>query len=552
MVCSSDTADKIKGECRLMKKTISLFLAALMIFSLFVPVSAVSVKTRAKYPMIYFRGNSETIYDEDGNAVYDFEVEGDTIKQMAKKILPYFAKGYITNDFDEYYKVFAEEMTKLYDKCILDGDGNPRYGTGISEEQKKNNIIEMNTNYANSAGTFNINSYDFANDWRLDPLTTVDEVDKYINGVLKVTGKDKVCLVCKCLGGDLILAYLAKYGTEKIHSVCFGSTVAFGGDLANDPFSGHLSIDGDNLDRFASDTFLSKLLPNFDEVVYEFIKQTVSLANAAGIADGASDAFMKLLYNKLYKGLVPALATATYGTWPGYWTMVTADRYEEAKHFVFGDESSEKYQQYAGLIKKLDNYDKLVRQRIPELLKNAEADGVNICIVSKYGFQMPPVIEAADEQGDVWTTTRYSSLGATVSKTGTTLSDEYIESRKALGLGKYISPDKQIDASTCVFPEYTWFIKGAIHDDWTKEEDRIIITVCDSDERVTVDNLDNRPQFLVYDRSTDRVSPMTEDNCHTETYEVDPGPKHRLLSFLTAFFRWLKAAFDFSKHLSSK
>ena len=535
-----------------MKKVISVLLAALMLFGLFVPASAVSVKTRAQYPMIYFRGNSETIYDSEGNAVYDFDVDGDTIKQMAKKILPYFAKAYLTNDFDEYYKVFAEEMTKLYDKCILDGDGNPRYGTGISEDQKKANIREMNTDYSDGNGTFSINNYDFANDWRLDPLSTVDEVEKYIDGVLKVTGKDKVCLICKCLGGDLILAYLAKYGTEKIHAVCFGSTVAFGGDLANDPFSGHLSITGDNLDRFASDKFLSKLLPNFDKVVYEFIKETVSLANAAGIADGASDAFMKLLYKKLYKGLVPALATATYGTWPGYWTMVTADRYEETKNFVFGDEESEKYQQYAGLIKKLDNYDKLVRQRIPELLKNAEADGVNICIVSKYGFQMPPVIEAADEQGDVWTTTRYSSLGATVSKIGTTLSDEYIESRKALGFEKYISPDKQIDASTCVFPEYTWFIKGAIHDDWTKEEDRIILSVCDSNERVTVDNLDGRPQFLVYDRENDSVSPMTEENCKTETYEVNPGPKHRLLSFLTAFFRWLKAAFDLAKQLMSK
>lgn len=174
---------------------------------------------------------------------------------------------------------------------------------------------------------------------------------------------------------------------------------------------------------------------------------------------------MKLLYNRLYEGLVPALATSTCGTRSGYWTMITSDRYEEAKTFVFGDKDSEKYQHYAGLIEKLDNYGKQVRQCIPELLKSAEADGINICIVFKYGFQMPPVIESRFEQGDVWTTTRYSSLGATVSRIGTTLSDEYIESRKALGFEKYISPDKQIDASTCLFPEYTWFIKGAIHDD---------------------------------------------------------------------------------------
>lgn len=532
-----------------MKKVISLLLAAIMIFSLFIPVSAVSLETvGSKYPIVYFRGNSEDIVDENGNVVYDFDVDGEQIKQMAKEVLPHFAMGYATGNFDEYYKVFGEEMAKLYDRCLLDGNGDPKYGTGISEVQKQANNREMNTNYADSSGKYNINRYDFANDWRLDPLKTVDDVEKYIDGILKVTGKDKVSLACKCLGGDLILAYLAKYGTKKVHAVCFGSTVAFGSDLVNDTFSGHLKFDNDSINRFTNDGFFEKIMKNSDKAVFNFIKETIDLANATGILGSATDAFTTALYNKLYAGLVPALATSTYATWPGYWTMVTADRYEETKAFVFGGEESEKYKEYAGLIAKLDNYDKEVRQRIPELLKSAEADGVNICIVSKYGFQMPPVIESSDEQGDVWATTRFSSLGATVAKIGTTFTDEYIESRKALGFEKYISPDKQIDASTCLFPEYTWFIKGAIHDDWTKEEDRIILTVSSSDERITVNNLDGRPQFLVYDRDNDTVYPMTEDNCNTESYEIDKKPDtkgSKLFNALLTLFKWLQTAIEF-------
>ena len=535
-----------------MKKMFSLLLALLMVFSLFIPASAASLTDRSQYPIIYFRGNSEDIVDEDGNVVYDFDVDGETIKQMAKKILPYFAKGYLTNNFDEYYKVFGEEMAKLYEKCLLDGNGDPQYGTGISEQQKQSNIREMNSNYVEWNGKFNINSYDFANDWRLDPLATVKDVKVYIDGVLKATGKDKVTLACKCLGGDLILAYLATYGTEKIHAVCFGSTVAFGGDLANDMFCGRMKVDGESLTRFVNDEYVAKMLGKNNRVVYEFLTETMNLAEATGVADFGTEAFMKLLYNKLYEGLVPALATSTYGTWPGYWTMITADRYEEAKNFIFGDKDGEKYQYYAGLIEKLDNYDEKVRQRIPELLKSAEADGVNICIVSKYGFQMPPVIESRFEQGDVWTTTRYSSLGATVSRIGTTLSDEYIESRKALGLEKYISPDKQIDASTCLFPEYTWFIKNAIHDDWTKEEDKILISASDSNERVTVDNLEGRPQFLVYNREDKTVSPMTEENCNTEAYEVDAKPKNVFLNMLTSLFKWLKTVVEFLSSLAKK
>ncbi len=535
-------------------KIISVVLSIIMVVMLAVPAFAAPQLLTSKYPIVYFRGNSESIIDEDGNVVYDFDVDGETIAAIAKKVLPLLATGMITNDFDEYYKVFGEEMAKVYDKVMLDQDGNPRYGTGITQEQKDRNKWEMSTDRGKN-GRYTINYYDFANDWRLDPLATVDDVKEYIDGILKVTGKDKVCLACKCLGGDLILAYLAKYGTENIHAVCFGSTVAFGGNLANDTFSGHMNVDPDELTRFVNDDYIRKELPDEYKVIYEFINKTMELANATGITKGLTDAFMKTLYAKLYKGLVHSLATSTYATWPGYWTMVSADRYAEARDLVFGPIGSEKRTYYAGLVEKLDNYDVQVRQRIPELLKMAEADGVNICIVSKYGFQMPPVLESADEQGDVWVTTGFSSLGATSSKIGKTLPEDYRQSRIDAGYEKYLSPDNQIDASTCVFPEYTWFIKGAVHNDWSIEEDNIITRVCDSDVQLTVDTMEGKPQFLVYDRATDTVAPMTKDNCNTETYEVDapkPSKKQNIFNTLKIFFEWLKQAFSFLTSIFKK
>ena len=58
-----------------MKKLISVLLAAIMVFGLFVPVSAVELSTRSQYPIVYFRGNSKDIIDEGGNVIYDFDVE---------------------------------------------------------------------------------------------------------------------------------------------------------------------------------------------------------------------------------------------------------------------------------------------------------------------------------------------------------------------------------------------------------------------------------------------------------------------------------------------
>ncbi len=519
-----------------MKKIISLLLAIVMVVAC-IPLTASAEAVKTNYPTIYFRGNSEKIYDEDGNQVYDLDFDTSLLPDMVKKIVPYLAIGFATDNFDKYYKVFGEEMAKVYDRCMLDENGDPKYGTGIHPSEKTNNYNRSHTN-AESGGGYNFDFYLFANDWRLDPFEVVDELDEYINNVLEVTGKDKVNLMCKCLGGDHILTYLAKYGTSKINAVGFGSTVVFGGDICSDPFSGKMIITPESIERFVDDDFVGDLVPEGFEIAMQLIKDSVSLARATGVLGFVSDAFMEKLYKRLYKGLVPELVLATYGTWPGYWTMVAPEDYDDAMNIVFGAEGSEKYEKYKGLIEKLDNYDKQVRQRIPELLKNAEADGVKIAIVSKYGHQMLPYLESAVEQGDVWVTAKHSSLGATVSKIGTTLSDSYITERVNQGLGKYISPDRQVDASTCLFPDNTWFIKNALHNDWTREEDRILVSVFNTDG-ATVESFERFPQFLVYDRTADTVSPMTAENSNTENYEVDAGHKSKF-DTLFVFFKWLR------------
>lgn len=522
-----------------MKKAISILLAIILLMSAF-PLCALAGRYfYLDYPTVYFRGNSESIYDENGTQVYDFDFDTALLPDMLKAVMPSLAKGYLTNDFNDYYDAFELELSKLYDRCQLDGNGNPKYGTGISQEHKERNEIRSKSNYF-SNGVCDYEAYVYYYDWRLDPLETADLIAQYIDSVLQATGKDKVNLICKCLGGNLILSYLAKYGTEKVNAIGFGSTVAFGCDLIDDIYAGDVVVDPEAANRFVNDDFITEMYPEDFVIPFEIASETVDLATRTGILGFTKDTISYIFYKQVYKGLVPAMIRSSYGTWPGYWAMVTADRYESTRDFIFDEEHKSNY---SGLIEKLDNYDKLVRQRIPEILKNAEADGVKIAIVSKYGSQMPPVIKSADEQGDVWTTTRYSSLGAKVSKTGTTLSPEYIEERKALGYGKYISPDNQVDASTCLFPDYTWFIKGAVHNDWTDEENAILCNVFASKTQLTVDTMTNYPQFLVYHRETDTTSPMTKENCDNESFPVDEE-KPSFLDTVRLWFKWIKDVFN--------
>ena len=539
-----------------MKKLISILLTLVLILSV-LPMAIQAHAEEVKdfdLPTIFFRGNGEDIVDEDGNVVYDFDVTTEQIKALAAKVLPELAVAMLAEKkagpaaYDNYYKTFGEELGKLYERCQLDGNGNPKYGTGISAHNQADNEARRHENVADRNGKYGHMDYQFNNDWRLDPFDTVDAIDAYIDDVLKATGKQKVNLLCTCLGGDLVLAYIAKHGTKKINGIGFEQTVAFGAELIDETFSGHINLDPNAIQRFVQDDFLRKEMAGLGDLLFTFLNETVALLQDGGVLQGATDLFMDKLYDKLYEGLVPELVLATYGTWPGYWTMVTADHYASTRDFIFGHPGSEKYEKYKGLIAKLDHYDAAVRQRIPALLQQAKADGHPVAISVYYGEQMPPILESADEQGDVWTTVRYASLGATAAKIGNTLSDDYIADRTAKGCGAYISPDKIIDASTGLFPDTTWFVKGAIHNDKDVGIHRVFSPVFNSNATVQTSAL---PQFLVHNRTDLTLSPMTEDNMTTEKFDTS-APKtglfDRLYNFLKHLLSWFSTLFNLIKN----
>ena len=147
---------------------------------------------------------------------------------------------------------------------------------------------------------------------------------------------------------------------------------------------------------------------------------------------------------------------------------------------------------------------------------------------------------------------RYASLGATTAKVNETLPDDYVARRSALGFGKYISPDHQVDASTCAFPDNTWIIKNAFHNEDVQNSSPLFTNVFNTTDDVTVDTYPDWPQFMVYDRATQRISPMTEDNMHTESFPVNaekPGFFDRVKAFFQHLIPWLRSLFALLKTL---
>lgn len=536
-----------------MKKFLSLLLALILVMSCSVTAFAGidANATRSQIPVIRISGDGEPLYNKEGERIMHFrgllekneDEEDDNsgiYQSIANVLLPFLIEGVVFDRWDNYYNNLQKEIGELFGDALLDGDGNPVNGTGLSESR----INYMNARKLEDRkigrGFYLWEDYWFNYDWRLDPLYVADEFNAYVKTIKNTTGSDKVAIIASCLGTNIVTAYIAKYGLNDIHGIAFDGGVAYGSEVLSETISGKFKLDGNAIERVLIDCANYNL---FD--VGSFVLATVDLLTASGALDAVKGVTKEYIYYKVIEGVTSALALSTFFTWPNYWATVTAEDYDTAIEYVFGKEGSEKRKEYAGLIEKLDNYDELVRQRIPEIMQSIKDAGVNLGIMAKYGSQMIPVCESSEMISDQIASVYRASYGATTSTVYEPLSEEYIAQRIGGGFEKYISPDKQIDASTCMFPEYTWFYKGATHSNWTSYEMKIMYDVATADRQLTVDDFE-WGQFIVYDNETDTAYKMTEDNCRTEAWEADKdqdapeSPYAKLFVFIKSVINWFR------------
>ncbi|MBQ7861234.1 MAG: hypothetical protein IJ349_03415 [Clostridia bacterium] len=538
-----------------MKKIISVVLTFILVFTLSVPAFAGIDRneTRSQIPVIRISGDGQPLYNESGERVMYFRglLEGGKEEEdnsslydsLANVLLPFIIDGVLFDKWDAYYENLEKEIGELFGDALLDADGNPVAGTGISKDAQAQMERNKTTDRKGSKGFYAYDDYWFNYDWRLDPLKTADDFNDYIECIKSVTGCEKVAIISSCLGTNVVSAYIAKYGTDDLNGVTFDGGVAYGSEVLSETISGKFKVDGNAIERVLVDCAHYGF---FD--VGSFVISTIDLLTASGMLDAVVGVTKEYIYYKVLEGVTSALALSTFFTWPNYWGAVTAEDFDTALNYVFGEQGSEKRVKYAGLIEKLVEYDKVVRQRIPDIMQSIKDNGVNLGIMAKYGSQMIPVCESSDMVADQIASVHRASYGATTSMVYDTLSKDYIADREKAGLGRYISPDKQIDASTCMFPDNTWFYKGASHSNWTSYEMKILYDVATADKQLTVNDFE-WGQFIVYDNETDTAYKMDEDNCNTEMWEADKDadaietPYGKLVALIKAALRWFKEFF---------
>lgn len=511
------------------KKLISLVLTLIMVLGLFVP--AVSAAEDTEYPVIYVTGSRNKLYADknnpsESNRIWKIGVDiGAVVKEALAPCLTELAAGIIKDDYDDYCDELVNCIVPLFEKMILDKNGEASNGSGIAKESAAINYAKKTENYA-------LMDYLFAYDWRLSPMVVCDQLKAHIDRVKEITGEDKVVLVGRCMGANMVSAYFTKYydhAKENIDSFVMYEPSSLGLDLLGAIYSGQLSVDDKRLDEFL-DYYLTHGNLIEDETMAEFVAVIVSLLQEMKALGVATDLVNKLL-EKVKDNLIPRLLLGTFGTFPSFWSMIGEEYYEDAMKFVFEGREEE----YKGLIDKNNDWHDNVMKKLPETMKSLEADGIPFAVLVKYNIPSYPFYEDAKQQTDMVSDVYHVSFYATSANYGETLSKEYIDSLKDK---KYLAPDNVIDASTCLFPDTTWFIKNISHDPFPPSIDQLIYKFIKANGNFTVFDDKNYTQYLDYIEETDTLVPLAkaiEDDNNAET----PAEKENFIQKILRFFRLL-------------
>ena len=492
-----------------MKKWLSLLLALVLIGSLTVPAFAsLGNKETSTLPTVYLMGQGFTLYADKNNTksetIHDIDVPDGYIGDVAKSLIKPLFKGLATNDWDEWLDTFISAVEPLFEKQALDENGEASNGSGVVFSSGRSNKRRAD-------GTYALNAYTPNYDWRLDPYAVADDLHTYIGQVLAATKEKKVNLMGRSIGSSVVMAYLEKYGAQELDNIVLYCPSFYGMEVLSRAFAGKVDIDPAAVNRFvnyyAASGEMDDLTDEMDGDMMQVVLDIVSLSVSTHALDLPAGALQRI-YEQVYGKLYPRLLVRMYGSMPSFWSLVGDDDYEEAKALIFGGQE----ETYARLIEKIDrfHYGNLVRSE--EILQGLIDDGAKVQIVAKYGVPMVPVIEDADMDGDMLTSVRSATLGATAAPITGSLSKDYISGAKEKGTDKYLSPDGHIDASTGILPDHTWFIKNLAHRSMPESVNPVFGEMLSFDGYLSVFDLEELPQYLEYDLKTGTLSELTEDS----------------------------------------
>jgi pimeloyl-ACP methyl ester carboxylesterase len=505
----------------MLKKVLSIALAVIMIFSMLVPAFA----TYEEYPTIYVTGaQTNNIYSAEGELISDFDIDlGALVGDDGKKLLTNLVLGMLSDNYQEFADDIHKIIVDAYGNSALDKNGDASNG---SHPEKHSSTVAVDEKYSN----YGMWDYRFWYDWRISPLVTGEELEAYIDRVLAATGKDKVNIVGRCYGANVIAAYVAlnkEHAEKHVADIGYFAPSVEGIDFMTALYTGEIFIDPEALENFANWFIDNKDLIE-DEALVSLISALLELFEQAEVLGFTTDK-LTLLLDRVKVYVLPAVLRDSFASWPSYWAMVTPGNLEKAIDFIFADCKDE----YAGFIAKVRDYEATVQAPHEATVLEMMDKGVRYNIFAKYNFPEYPLYEGSAIQSDGDTPIPRQTFGATAANYGEVLSEDYIASISEENL-KYLSPDHKIDASTGLLPENTWYIKNLHHNYWEAIHN-ISLIIMNNDYNVS--NQDVYPQFMDNNNNLAEVTPDEDFVKPKDNALVS------LMRFFTSLFNFLTKLF---------
>ena len=466
------------------KRVICILLALLMLTSTGI-LSAVAEDAQEACPTIYVYGfmGADLLEDKDDpNSKVIWPPDMNAMTEDIKAQIPTLVGALLTDNWETFGTVVIDLVKPYFEPTYLDDDGTCSNNSGVYFKKPAPDAIPKN-------GIVN-----FRYDWRLNPLVTAEELNEFIEYVCTSTGAAKVNIICHSLGGIVTLTYIKKYTDKRIKGVCFNTTAIYGESYTGDLMRGDIVFDADSIDYYMRYVLEGT---EYDDLLTGLI----GAMNQAGL--------LKLLAKKA-NGLTKSqkervcreVLLPMFGNWLTIWAMIPDKDVEASQDMVFNQLCPDK--DYTELREKIDAYNNGVRADKEDTLKALNNDA-NVYVISRYGYSSIPVTSSFRTLSDGTVDTKYTSFGATTSDYDKTLTADQLKNVPA----EYVSPDKRVDASSCLFPEQTWFIRNFKHSDQAPASWTFMNLLLAQDEQATVNTFEQYPRFLVYDAETGTISPDT-------------------------------------------
>ena len=471
-----------------MKKrlTKSIFAVILAVIIAAVPLlGTFAASYTATCPVIDMRGFMNAhIYavENDDTSEQLWPPSTDRILGLVKNIIGPLAKLSIDRDWDKFAAVFVQEAYKVFDGLFLDENGEVTNGSGPCMVYPKPDEVKRDGEYT------------FVFDWRIDPFEAASKLNDFINYIIENSGCEQVVLDCHSYAGIVTTCYFEQFGCDAVRSVCYNSTAVYGAGFASEIIKGKLFVGGDvDLSGMGAEALVAYLLGAFSNNQYsELIDVVIEMLYKAGLVDFISNFVNKLMLessDELYKDAIVPL----FGLWPAIWAMIPDRDFDEGFDYIFNTVLADDGKDYSGIQEKIGHYNESVRYQREEVLGEIN-DSCNMYIIARYGYSSIPLSSTWQTMTDGVLDTESASFGATCS--------EYNAFHIFDEKNELVSPNGQVDASTCLFPEQTWFIRSVSHTQQYEPIYDFVNTLMFYDGQATVDTFPEYPRFLHFNAAT--------------------------------------------------